>query len=1693
MSTELIARQAVILEEIKRIQANFKKDSAIRKTSKYLTDRLEKLENLWLECVENDAQLQKEHDKSHQYFTENIFDVVSTWYAGTRKALQASNMPASVDTEAGTSDIKTINVEEQVTAAAKDEKEKTAAEVIFDTKKFLGEDTKLMEHKQLQNANFRALKRYVESIKIDTVNEKWEIEDKLKLLQTRWTAVENVHLQIDSITNGTDIDYYDNYMLHELKYERVKKSLNSKLSSSIHQQLTLPKLEIPQFFGNYTQWPTFKELYNVAIHNNPALSKAQKMQHLKGKLKGEAEKLVQHLQITAENYDVCWELLTHRYNNKQVLFTKQFQTFMRQPNLQKQSSADLKRLYDTSMETIHAIYNLGVDTASCDPVLVHILCEKLDTDTYSDYMKMRAHPRELPSLDEFMGFIEAKFTALEPLTKRKSDTSPAKPAQPAYRQSHTFNKYTKSTNQSSKGPMNSNYHSNYHVSTNKIKCSLCNDDHALFQCKRFLSMTPNEQLKHVTKSNICKNCLYVHTKNYCKSEKRCKECNEPHNTMIHKAFANQPSSSSSPAVPSQRQAQNSFVVGSDEDSLLPTALIQVADENGNYHTLRALIDQGSEITLITENAVQTLGLQRQALAGNITGVGTLSNKSRGKVHLKCKSLHNDFEFFTDALILTRVVRDLPSTTFAKKNWGHIDNITLADPQYNISHQIDLLLNVQVYSKVVMNGLLKGETGPIAQQTQLGWILSGVVKSYNCHVVINDTEDLAKYWEVEDITDNKNQLTSQEEYCENFYATTTRRLENGKYEVRLPMKENFAQHLGESKPQAIAQFRQLERKLMKDENLSAGYKKFIDEYLEMGHMKECSAVFNPQCHLSHHAVHKSDSLTTKLRVVFNGSQRTSSGQSLNDLMECGPKLHQDLQTLLLQWRRYKFVMTTDCEKMYRMILVHEKDQHLQKIIWRDNPNQPLKEYQLTTVTYGQKAAPFLALRTLKQLAIDDAEKYPLAANVINNEIYVDDVLTGSDNLDQALEIQNQLICILKGAGFNLRKWMSNTKALLENIPDDSISPTVIDFNNAHATKTLGLQWHPARDTFSFKNTFNDKPKGKLTKRSILSEISKIYDPLGFLTPLTIKAKILFQSIWQSNCNWDDTVSEQVQNDWYKFTTDIRDIETIEIPRWLGDMTHDFEIHGFCDSSEKAYACCIYVRTADVQNKPVVTLIAAKSRLAPISQSQKQTLPRLELCATVLLSQLMKKVIQALKWECLPDNTFAWSDSMITLSWLKGDPTKWKTFVSNRVKQVLDVIPSAHWNHVKSEDNAADCATRGLSVSNLKAHSLWWQGPEWLKNFDKTSLDNKIPATDCEVKPKQANVVQSEPPSLIMELLSRHSNMTHITRVLAWILRFIAITRMRTMKAKLFYLTVAELLTAEKVIVKHIQHYDFPDEIRKLRATKTVSTKSNILKLNPFLDDNDVLRVGGRLNNSSLHDYTKHPMIIAKNSRLTELLVKRAHLENLHGGPKLTLVHLRDKYWIVGGYQAVKKYLHQCVTCRRFNAAQQQQIMADLPRPRVTPSRPFLHTGIDFTGFVDIKANKGRGIKTLKAYIAVFVCLATKAVHLELVSELSSSAFLAAFRRFCARRGAPKDMYSDNGTNFVAANRQLQKEHKEILQSMDTTVINCLTDKGTTWHFNAPAWPSAGGLWEASVKSTKYHLKRVIGEQKLTYEEFSTLLH
>ena len=948
--------------------------------------------------------------------------------------------------------------------------------------------------------------------------------------------------------------------------------------------------------------------------------------------------------------------------------------------------------------------------------------------------------------------------------------------------------------------------------------------------------------------------------------------------------------------------------------------------------------------------------------------------------------------------------------------------------------------------------------------------------------------LRQFWEIEEFEPET--LKPENVRCNQYFSDNVNRDSEGRYVVKMPFK-NAEPNLGNSYYIALKQFRSLEKRLESNTKLKEIYLKFMDDYESCGHMRkleysEIGSKMGTGCYTPHHGILQQSQEKVKLRVVFNASCKTSNGVSLNDELLPGCNLQIEMFNLLLYVRKYRFIFSADVKQMFRQITICESDQKFQKILWRQSADQPLSHYKLTTVTYGTVCAPFLAMKVLRHHASLYKYEYPLAFELLTKRTYMDDIFAGSNSIEKLINIKEEIIKVMKLGGFELKKWMSNTNEVIKDFPhDDLAKPELLDMSNDRIVKTLGLHWRLSDDYFIFKLQLSTTDES--TKRQFLSSISRIYDPMGWLSPVTITLKIMFQELWIKKLSWDDVLPPDFLKTWTTIKNGLIFLKEIEIPRWIGSGRL-VELHGFSDASAKAYGAVVYARVKDFSSNYSISILASKTRVAPL---KKISIPRLELCAAQLLSQLMKIIIDSLADKVL--KIYCWTDSEIVLAWLTNSPSKWKPFVFNRVTDVLTKIPEAKWSYVSTKENPADVASRGMSPEKFKNFELWWNGPTWLGTF-MSNESEKLYNTDLEKKKSKDIVLLTvnNDVGLLDKLIARYSSYNRLVRTLAYILRFKWNATSNTDDKRFGELTVDETDKSLSLIIRHIQMSEFANDINRCSEKGNVSIKSQLYSLSPFLDKDQILRVGGRLQNA-FKDFTfKHPIIL-KCNHFVDILILYEHNRHLHAGVSFVVNEIRQNFWIIKLKQRVKKILKGCIPCIKAKIKTYTQRMGALPLSRVQGFRPFLKCGVDFAGPILLRPYKGRGKITVKGYICVFVCLATRALHLELVMGLSAENFIYSLQRFISTRGHVQEIMSDNGKNFIGAVSSLQKAENTIGTSeFDSEVERFMTNNHITWKFIPVASPNYGGIWEAGVRSVKDHIKRSFGEQILTIEEIQTIL-
>ena len=505
-------------------------------------------------------------------------------------------------------------------------------------------------------------------------------------------------------------------------------------------------------------------------------------------------------------------------------------------------------------------------------------------------------------------------------------------------------------------------------------------------------------------------------------------------------------------------------------------------------------------------------------------------------------------------------------------------------------------------------------------------------------------------------------------------------------------------------------------------------------------------------------------------MFDGSAPTSTGVSLNHILQVGPTLHPTLANILMKFRSYMVALTADVAKMYREVELVPKDRDLHRFIWRPTPQDSIKDFKMTRVTFGVSASPYLAIRTLQQTARDHGTAHPAATAHIMKSFYVDDLLAGADTEEKAMELFTTLRSILQRGGFNLCKWRSSSPDVLQRIPHDLQEKlTVKDATTLQPSaqpKALGLEWNSRTDCMS--PSIHVPSSYRKTKRGIISDVSKTFDVLGWISPAVLPMKILYQHIWEKGQEWDGAAPPEVIEQHAKWREDLPCLSKRQLPRCytaIHSQPLKQELHGFSDACLKAYGAVVYLRTTYLDQPPTVSLVTAKTKVA---KKNPPTIPKLELCGAVLLTKLIINVSAVL--DIPVENITAWIDSSIELAWLDGQPRDFKQFVANRVSFVLEHTRPQTWKHVPTLDNPADCASRGMAPQELLQHTLWWQGPSWLHE-DPVPVPDHPPRRTLptqEIRPIHTTLLQAK----FASQFERRTNKYYlIVAMTAWWFRFL----------------------------------------------------------------------------------------------------------------------------------------------------------------------------------------------------------------------------------------------------------------------------------------------------------------------------------
>ena len=568
------------------------------------------------------------------------------------------------------------------------------------------------------------------------------------------------------------------------------------------------------------------------------------------------------------------------------------------------------------------------------------------------------------------------------------------------------------------------------------------------------------------------------------------------------------------------------------------------------------------------------------------------------------------------------------------------------------------------------------------------------------------------------------------------------------------------------------------------------------------------------------------------------------------------------------------------------------------------------------------------------------------------------------------------------------------------------------------------------------------------------------------------------------DWDEPLNEELTLKYSSWLSDLLKVKCISVERCyvpsLEDNLVSLQLHGFGDSSEGAYAAAVYLRIET--GKCVCTqLVMSKTRVAPLT---RQTIPRLELLAALILSRFVNRVRTAFLPVVMINEVFCWTDSMTPMHWIRGVDKEYKQFVENRVREIRQNVPPESWNHCPGMENPADLPSRGMKAEALKQSDIWWHGPPWLVK-EKAMWPEFATTTEppnAFFDEMRANTRQKHSTGLVVNVsplalsslfnLQKYSDIKRLFRVTAYVLRFLHNLKSRRNENKASGPQSTEEYEAAEVLW-----------FREMQLTVVNSPRCENLKkqFGLYPDDNGLIRCDGRLQNATIPFNAKHPILLPADHHLTVLIIRDCHKRVLHNGVRETLAELRTRFWIVRERQVVRKVLLRCTTCKRVEGQHfAVPPPASLPKFRVEESPAFTNTGVDFAGPLFVKEKDDMK----KVYIALYTCRSSRAVHLDVVPHLSAETFIRSFKRFSCRRGIPRLVVSDNAKTFKTSARFLSSIFE--LPEVQSFLLN----HKVKWRFNLEKAPWWGGFFERMIRCVKRCLKKILNNAKLTYEELLT---
>ncbi|KFM59784.1 hypothetical protein X975_08509, partial [Stegodyphus mimosarum] len=1192
-----------------------------------------------------------------------------------------------------------------------------------------------------------------------------------------------------------------------------------------------------------------------------------------------------------------------------------------------------------------------------------------------------------------------------------------------------------------------------------LRCIFCEKSHHSAECFSARKMSLEDKRKLLAQKHACFRCLRVgHSSRACRSKVKCLSCDKFHYTIMCSTKEPVKSIDTESTVISSNVLSNQSTVN--ENVYLQTLVLKIVFE-GKQLKVRTILDSGSQKSYLSDRVITFLQLRpksKQTIIHGLFGGRETSPHSHLVFDVNLRNLEStygrNFEVLSQNKICGSVPKVVDHNTLKELKER---NITLSDLQAT-EYDIELLLGADAIGDIITGSSLKLNSGVTVVETNFGYTVIGKVNNLVTIPALLENNlcsnavslhcanfGVTELWKLDaiGITDPTEDVKRKLAHCDTLkqFKENLNVLPNGRYELPLPFKSEIL--LPNNKSMTFRRHHRMCQRI-KEKNQLNDYKVVFKQWEDLKIIEKVpeTEIDNLGYYLPHRPVIKLSSQTMKVRPVFDASAREKNQPSLNDCLNTGPNLIGLIPDIIDRFRLYAIGLSSDIEKAFlQLSIIPEHRDFLRFFL--PGLEEPMI-YRHCRVVFGVCSSPFQLSASIEHLLDNSPAEFDDVTQKLKHSFYVDNCVTGVQDIKQQENFIVKATEVMARGCFNLRGWESN-------VPGNFIS------RSSGVTSLLGILWDLDKDTL--KCNFNYSMDNEISKRNILAIVHKIFDPQGFLSPTTLLPKLLLQEAWTMKLKWDDPLPDNIQKTFQKWRDEIKYLEKISIPRYV-EINETSELHLFVDACKSSYGACVYIRTVT----PVgvnIRLIRAKSRVAPL---KTLTIPRLELMACCIGARLVHSIYAALDLPVL--KIIAWSDSMVALWWIKnrGD---WSVFVANRINEINSLIPSQFWRHVPGDLNPADLLSRGSSPRSF-SDSLWWEGPSWLLEPLQNWPPDRLAYETSEVEREKRKVRLCNLNSIEEEIpwyATRFSNYQSIIRLVSWVLRFVKNARSKRAFRETGDLTVHEMEQAEKTLVKIVQSRYFP-------------SADSVPNMSFISDGEGIKRVKTRITERSDNPEFICPIILPGQCIFTQRLIEYYHLQNCHAGTQILLGIIRERFWIVRGRRAVRKVVKNCVRCHRYKAKSPGCESVPLPGDRVNDAAVFEVVGVDLAGPLYVKGGE-------KVWIVLFTCAIYRAIHLELTSSLSTDTFLMSLRRFVARRGRPRIIYSDNGTNFRGAQRELSNiDWEKILRQTATERI--------IWKFNPPTAAWWGGWWERLVRMVKELLRRTLGNAVLTTEELQTVL-